>query len=515
MRPSTYTIYVPLPEEDRYMLVHGYTGAVDLVNSRVINYMKALGPLRLRQFGNNGDGTEQPLPANSLPISDATIARLRERGYLTDKTPEEEEEHLARLARALYVKDQYMGAGILFIPSYGCNLRCPYCFEKDLYRHGEDYQHGVRPGWEGRAMTRETADLAFKALAQIEPNPKRIMYVEFYGGEPLIHYTRDIVEYILAKGLALGYRRWRATTNGVELDRFFDLIGPGKIEHLQITIDGPPEVHDKRRFLPGKAPTFEIIARNINKALELGASVAARVNVDKRNAEHIERLAETFKRLGWTGHSRFSSYLANVTLNKEKRSASQRFATEAEMDEYSRQGKGGGTIRGTDWGIEGKIAGVFRTGQFMPLRAHFCGAAVGMYLLDLYGDIYSCWELVGEKHAKIGEFVPELKWGNGLTRWRSRSVANIPECRQCRYALFCGGGCPKWAYDATGNFNSPYCNGFEQSFLHYAPLAYRKVKAEREGIAQQMASGPETMPAASLRLADSEPALPAAGSAKP
>ena len=301
-----------------------------------------------------------------------------------------------------------------------------------------------------------------------------------YGGEPLVHYTREVVEYILARGKELGAWNFRATTNGVELDLFHDLIGtgPGQIGQLQITLDGPPEIHDRRRFLPGKAGTFGRIARNVTSALQLGAAVTVRVNVDRKNAEEVKRLAELFEDQGWNRFRGFNSYLANVIL-KEARTSPRRFATEFAMDEAVRQGEGEGPIPANDWGIRSKIAHVMRTGQVPPLRAHFCGAAVGMYLFDPFGDIYTCWELVGEQHAKVGRFIPALEWGDNLKLWRGRSAGEIPECRKCRYALFCGGGCPKWAHDANGSLMSPFCNGFEQTFLQSARLVVRDLQAAR------------------------------------
>ena len=49
------------------------------------------------------------------------------------------------------------------------------------------------------------------------------------------------------------YKRRRvskAITNGVELDKFNHLLGPGLIEELQITIDELAELHNARRIGP-------------------------------------------------------------------------------------------------------------------------------------------------------------------------------------------------------------------------------------------------------------------------
>jgi uncharacterized protein len=75
LRKSSYTISVKLEaEEDKYMLVHGYTGAIDVVSDNVVNYL------------NNIDHLQN----ENTQLSATTISSLKTRGYLTVKTEEEE-----------------------------------------------------------------------------------------------------------------------------------------------------------------------------------------------------------------------------------------------------------------------------------------------------------------------------------------------------------------------------------------------------------------------------------------
>jgi hypothetical protein len=39
LRTSDYTIYVKLPETGEFLLVHGYTGAIDLVQPNVVEFL--------------------------------------------------------------------------------------------------------------------------------------------------------------------------------------------------------------------------------------------------------------------------------------------------------------------------------------------------------------------------------------------------------------------------------------------------------------------------------------------
>src|SRR4051794_2568738 len=95
MRTSSYVIYVDLPtSHEEMLLIHGYTGAFDRVGRRVS------GLLRRNEAGHvpkplHGDWSDYDAGfSESEPPDAETIARLRERGYLTDMSVEAEESFL-------------------------------------------------------------------------------------------------------------------------------------------------------------------------------------------------------------------------------------------------------------------------------------------------------------------------------------------------------------------------------------------------------------------------------------
>ena len=98
MRTSSYVIYVDLPgRTDQKLLVHGYTGAFDLVSSPVAAYLSAMEtkPAPKPLYGSwtsdsrrNGSSTHPP--------SDNAIKALRRRGYLTDLSHVDEERLVER-----------------------------------------------------------------------------------------------------------------------------------------------------------------------------------------------------------------------------------------------------------------------------------------------------------------------------------------------------------------------------------------------------------------------------------
>jgi uncharacterized protein len=122
MRVSDYFVQVPL-EQEFHLLFHTYTGAVDVVSQETVSF--------LNDFSNSVDGGDAK-----------AVALLKQRGYLTDRTPQEEEEFVARLGALLHERAKSQRPhSFMIIPTYNCNLRCPYCYEKSLQKHGRSQCH--------------------------------------------------------------------------------------------------------------------------------------------------------------------------------------------------------------------------------------------------------------------------------------------------------------------------------------------------------------------------------------
>jgi len=89
IRTSSYTIYVDLPDDTtRLLLVHGYTGAFDVVTRAVAAYVRSLeaSPTPKPLYGQWSK--DEILPEVAVAPSDATVERLLKRGYLTTKSDE-------------------------------------------------------------------------------------------------------------------------------------------------------------------------------------------------------------------------------------------------------------------------------------------------------------------------------------------------------------------------------------------------------------------------------------------
>lgn len=141
---------------------------------------------------------------------------------------------------------------VFLLPTEECNFRCTYCYENS--REGE-----MPP-----AVVSAVKTFLCRRLLDI-----RRLEISWFGGEPLLALPiiRDISSCILRSLDDHSHIRYcgAMSTNGSMLDQetFRELTALG-IRHFQVSLDGPPEVHDKTRLSAKKGEgTFWTIWDNL------------------------------------------------------------------------------------------------------------------------------------------------------------------------------------------------------------------------------------------------------------
>ena len=179
------------------------------------------------------------------------IKMLKDSDYLIEDDEDELKEY-----KYLYFKNQYniQSLVITVAPTMNCNFSCPYCFEKR----------------EINVMNKEVQDSLIKYIYnKIKLNKIKKLVITWYGGEPLM--AKDIINDISTKILKIIKENnieyySNIITNGYLIDDETVLnFKKNLISSAQITIDGPPKIHNQRRILHNKKPTFEKIIDNVKK----------------------------------------------------------------------------------------------------------------------------------------------------------------------------------------------------------------------------------------------------------
>ena len=432
--PSKYNYCHRLDE--KYTFINNFlTGALDLIETGI--WEDLLG----------GDSSRGDLS----PLSD-----LIERGYFY-KDPLEEERLFEKLFKNYQKKAGQRPVKYVLCPTYTCNLRCTYCFEKDL------------PEVPSRDMDENMLESALESIKAVSSRIDRKIYaVELFGGEPLLPRNKNSVAKILGFA-AEKEAKVTIVTNGVFAGDFIDILEPVKynIEMLQITIDGPGYIHDKRRKTPSGKGSFDQISKSISGLLDAGINTNARVNIDSENIQYLPELYEYMKKRDWVGHPNFrtkpSLVTDHTTLEYIDPIIPEDLFLDKLLDVYDRHPELEKTFGFYSFKPIRHIIDILNGAPNVSPRFFNCESN----LLELYifcpdGMVYTCPESIGNKDLSIGKFFPDLELSEKkMDIWRDRDVMNMEKCRSCSFAPICGGGCPLSSLLISGG-REPVCERFQE-----------------------------------------------------
>ncbi len=431
MHLSRSTLLAPIPGRAEALMVQPLTGQVAVLGEREAAALAALGR------------------GGALPAT-VSEAALREARFVVDS--EEEDRALAADAwRAFEDEVARTPAQLVVVPSFGCNLRCTYCYQ-------EPFEPGaglVRP---------EVVDAFFAYVDRFHAGDSPRPYLTLFGGEPLVdapaHHDRlrRYLDGARARGMQVA-----AVTNGYDLEAFVPALSGGGVKEVQVTIDGPAAIHDARRPHASGAGTFERIVRGVDALVAAKVPVNLRVVADRDNLPALPALAALAEAHGWLDlpESRFKTQLGR---NYELYGCA------------SRQRKGALFDRVELWAAWSALAEAHpalkrfhrprlhgvrhlaEAGEWPVPNFDACPAAKKEWAFAPDGGLYGCTATVGNPAYRLGRFWPDVHRDEAaIAPWRARSTATIEKCRTCDVAAVCGGGCAALAAEHGGGIGGPDC----------------------------------------------------------
>lgn len=136
--------------------------------------------------------------------------------------------------------------GVTIQPTANCQLGCHYCGQEHTDKKMSD------------EVVKKTI-LRIKDILIKEKYSK--LNITWYGGEPLLalslieRFYKDILDFCLKHHIEYNSD---IITNGLLLKpEYFEKLIKANVTHIQVTIDGPKETHDKRRITKGGKGTFD------------------------------------------------------------------------------------------------------------------------------------------------------------------------------------------------------------------------------------------------------------------
>lgn len=384
------------------------------------------------------------------------IADMKSSGCLV----EDEVDELERLEfyRNL-AKYDVTNFGLTIAPTLDCNFRCKYCFE-------------THP--KGKMNSEIQAALVKFAESRLER--AKNFSVTWYGGEPLL--AKEIIWSLSEKFLELcakysvDYDAFIITNASLLEDSDVELFKKYKINGAQITIDGVKEIHDKRRRSVTNESTFDRLIDRVNLLFNNGLSVIVRINIDKDNISRVDELLDILaERINLRDKLKIDfgqvSPFTDICKSIESDCYNNEQFADVMLPLYEKVLAHGFEMN--------KMA------AYPVPRLNFCCTDyVNSFVVDNRGDIYNCWNHVGNLKASCGN----INDGENLTleknylSWIQWNPIKHSKCRECIYLPICMGSCPY--HMRTSADGQPVCGAVKYNLDKVLWYYYEQLKGETD-----------------------------------
>ena len=314
---------------------------------------------------------------------------------------------------------------LVIFPHNRCNCRCVMC---DIWR--------IR---QVREITPRDLEPHLTSLRELN-----VKWIVFSGGEPLMHSDISSLSHVCrAEGV-----RVTLLTAGLTLEKRADIVA-ASIDDLIVSIDGPPDIHDKIRGVPG---AYRRLQRGIEALRQLRAEmpIHGRCTIQKgnfgelRNTVHVARAlnlnsisflavdttSNAFNRPGgWSpGHQ------ATVALNTTEVAVLES-EIEALISEYENEIESGFVVEDAEKLRRIPLRFRSRLGQ-IPAMAPRCNAPWVSAVVESDGTVRPCFF-----HRPIGNIhehplADVVNSDEALNFRRNLDISRDPVCRNCVCSLF-------------------------------------------------------------------------------
>lgn len=330
----------------------------------------------------------------------------------------EDDVHELDLVRFNMLINRYSNTSLAFTiaPTSDCNFRCIYCYEKDV----------IEPTYMNEATQEKVVDLLKSKVKTISN-----FHVSWYGGEPLLAFdlvvklSKTFIE--ICEENKVEYSA-DMITNGYLLTRDkIENMKELKINFMQITIDGLPETHNKRRPLINGNETFNEIICNLKDNIDILPLVSLRVNVDKSNLSAGKQIYELIK--NYQMDHKVHPYIGKTSNDNECYDSPDCLS----MCEFSKE----------DYNLTiQNSVDILR--KYPTIKTSFCGADnMSAYVIGADGGLYRCWSDIGVKERSFGNINESFgKANRALLDYMLFDPTLTESCSKCKLLPVCMGGCP-------------------------------------------------------------------------
>lgn len=329
--------------------------------------------------------------------------------------------------------------------SHDCDLRCKYCFAgHGRYRGASllmDEKIGERAVDFFLEESRGVNDLTFS----------------LFGGEPLLNFKliKHLVPYARAAARRCGkeFSQIIIVTNGVQLEENVVRYLEEDRIIVKVSIDGPPEIHDRIRPLPNGRGSHHLIRTGLERMK--GTDLMNRTTL---RATYCGQTAELSKIFAYFLESGFRLFEVEPAYMPVKNRYAIRKEHIPELKEEL--GKMGelylDALHNENPPIFHSLEYLFRRIATGSHKFNECSAGEGSLTISADGSIYPCFELDGIEEYRMGDIFNGVN-EDKRTLWLETCFLDSKiHCRECWARYICGGGCRARAIKFKGDILRPF-----------------------------------------------------------
>lgn len=365
-----------------------------------------------------------------LEVHPTFYTHLKEKGFIIPRNIDE----IEQVKSLVYEIDQKNNSifHVVINPTMNCNFKCWYCYETH-----------IKDSKMGELEIIKVLNFISHVLNQKE---LKQFSLSWFGGEPLLYFNKTVLP-ILEKVSALCKEKniklhSDFTTNGLLINQ--DLVDKCMnfgVKHMQITLDGHRERHNKVRYISKEKGSYDEIIKNIKICLKSGMYITCRLNISKETLKDIEKVVDDFSELDEASRN----YL-NFSFNQVWQEKEDLHEAMIKTMTYFKQNNFHITYN--------KDMDSVRESCYADKR--------NQATINYNGEVFKCTARDFNSENKEGVLQED-----GLIEWnekfdlRMNAKFKNPPCLDCKILPICNGGCSQNALD---NIGKDYCvNDFDES----------------------------------------------------
>lgn len=360
--------------------------------------------------------------------------------------------------------------------SSACNMRCAYCFYRDVADHRDQFSYGV--------MSAETTEAMLKNVFLYATGS---VSFTFQGGEPTLAGTsyfvkfHELVKRFNKQNLPVSYSM---QTNGLELSEDMVALLAKHRYLLGVSLDGMNKLHDALRKDTSGNPTADRVNNTLQLLDRYGVDYNILCVITRQIAEKGEAVYKYFR-------GRKLRYLQFIPYVPE-------FGREEETYDYSLDNESYAgflsavfRLYSRDY-LQKNYVSIRQFDNFVRIAAGQRPECCGMdghcfanLVVESDGSVYPCDFYVLDKW-RMGNIttdpIPELLSSPSAKQFVQTSLVVEETCKNCTFLSLCKGGCRRHREKPSGEIGlNRYCQAYKQFFKRNLPLLMELAATIRKG----------------------------------